>query len=61
MILRWEKHARILPKAFLGPKWHSLCLLPFKGPKSFDFQGPPPSNGPCNGFARIKIITFRTI
>ncbi len=23
------------------PKWHSLCSLPFQGPKSLDFQGPP--------------------
>jgi hypothetical protein len=26
---------------FFGPKWHSLRWLPFQGPKSLDFQGPP--------------------
>ncbi len=26
---------------FFVPKWHSLRSLPFKGPKSLDFQGPP--------------------
>ncbi len=26
---------------FLGPKWHSLCFLPFLNPKSLHFQGPP--------------------
>ncbi len=25
---------------FFGPKWHSLCLLPFRAPKSLDFPGP---------------------
>ncbi len=29
--------------------------------KSLDFQSPPLFNGPCNGFARIKIITSRAI
>ncbi len=29
--------------------------LPFHGPKSRDFSGSTPSNGPCNGFAGIKI------
>jgi hypothetical protein len=25
-------------------------------PKNWDFSGPTPSNGPSNGFARIKIL-----
>jgi hypothetical protein len=29
---------------FFGSKWHSLCSLPFQGPKSLDFQGPTPSH-----------------
>ncbi len=31
------------------------------GPKKSRISGPTPSNGPWNGFARIKIIMFRTI
>jgi hypothetical protein len=26
---------------FFVPKWHSLRSLPFQGPKSLDFHGPP--------------------
>jgi hypothetical protein len=33
-----------------------IHLLPFQSPKKSRFLGPIPSNGPCNGFARIKII-----
>jgi hypothetical protein len=42
---------------FFGHNWHSLRSLVFQGPKKSRFSGPTPSNGPCNGFARIKIIT----
>ncbi len=35
---------------FLGPKWHSLCSLPFQGPKKSRFQGPPLKNDPRNGY-----------
>ena len=30
----------------------------FRGPKKFRLSWPNPSNGPCNGFARIKNITY---
>jgi hypothetical protein len=42
---------------FLGPKWHLLCSLTFQGPKKSQYSGPIPSNGPQNGFGRIKIIS----
>ncbi len=38
-----------------GLKWHLLRLLTFKGPKSLDFQGPTPSNGPCNVCCSLRI------
>jgi hypothetical protein len=44
-----------------GLKWHSLRSLPFQGSKKSQFSGPTPSNGPCNGFARCKIITSSAI
>ncbi len=31
---------------FFGPKWHSLRSLLFQGPKSLDFQAPPPLQWP---------------
>jgi hypothetical protein len=34
----------------------SECHL---GPKMSRFSGPTPSNGPSNGFSRIKIIKFK--
>jgi hypothetical protein len=35
-------------------------LVAISGPKKVSiFQGIPPSNGPRNGFSRIKIITSR--
>jgi hypothetical protein len=46
---------------FLGPKWHLLRSLPFQGPKKSWFWGPTPSNGPQNGFSRMKIITSHAI
>ncbi len=39
---------------FFGPKWHSLCTLLFQGVKKSRFSGPTPSNGPRNGFGRIR-------
>ncbi len=36
---------------FFGPKGHSLRSLPTR------FSGPTPSNGSCNGLARINIMT----
>jgi hypothetical protein len=42
---------------FFGPKWHSLCLMPFQGPKKSQFSGPASSNGPRNELAPIKIIS----
>jgi hypothetical protein len=50
-----------LPFDFFGPKWHSLRSLSFQGTKKSQFSVPTPSNGPCNGFAHIKIITSRAI
>jgi hypothetical protein len=44
--------------AQIGPKWHSLRSLPFQVPKKVSISGPSPSNGPRNGFARLKIITY---
>ncbi len=41
---------------FFVPKWQSL-----RPNKSLDFQGPPSSNGPYNGFSRIKTITSQAI
>ncbi len=32
---------------FFGPKWHSLCLLQFQGPKKSRFSWPNPCNGYC--------------
>jgi hypothetical protein len=46
---------------FFGPKWHSLHLLPFQGPKMSQFSGPTPSNAPRNDVARLKTITYRAI
>jgi hypothetical protein len=44
--------------------WVQIALshrsLPFQGPKKSRFSGLTPANGPCNRFARIKIITYRT-
>ncbi len=36
-----------LPSTF-KPKWHSLRLLLFQGPKKSQFSGPNPSSGPRN-------------
>ncbi len=36
---------------FLGTK---MATSEVSAQKSLDFQGPPPSNGPCNGSAPIK-------
>ena len=45
---------------FWAVKRHSpIGSMPFQGPKSLDVQGP--SNGPQNGFARIKIITYGAV
>jgi hypothetical protein len=46
---------------FFGPKLHSLHFVAISGPKKSRFSGPTPSNGPRNGFSRIKIITSRAI
>jgi hypothetical protein len=36
-------------------------LIVLSGPKKPRFSGPTPSNGPCNGIVRIKIMTSRAI
>ncbi len=46
---------------FFGPKWHSLCSLPFHGPKSLDFQDPLFPIALVMDSARLKIITYRAI
>jgi hypothetical protein len=44
----------------LGPNGTRFaCCL--SGPKKSRFSGSPPSNGPRNGFARIKIIIYHAI
>jgi hypothetical protein len=42
---------------FIGPKWHSLHLLPFQGPKGLDFQRPHPFQWPLQWFCPHQIIT----
>jgi hypothetical protein len=46
---------------FFGPKWHSLRMLPFQGPKSLIFQGLPLPVTLVMDVSRIKIITFRAV
>jgi hypothetical protein len=36
-------------------------LVPFQGPKSLDFQGPPLPMPPRNDVAPLKTITYRAI
>ncbi len=43
-----------------GPKWHSLCLLPFQGPKKSGFQRPLLPIALIMDTACIKIVTFGT-
>jgi hypothetical protein len=40
----------------IGPKWHSIPCCHFRAPKRFKFSGSTPSNGPYNGFVRIKSL-----
>jgi hypothetical protein len=46
---------------FFGPKWQSFRPLPFQGPKSLDFQGPPLPMPLVNrnDVARLKTSTYR--
>ncbi len=47
---------------FLGPNATGFALcISGPGPKKVSISGPNPSDGQRNGFARIKIITYRTI
>jgi hypothetical protein len=39
---------------FFGPKWR-FARCHFRAPKSLDFQGPNPSNGPCIGFCPLHV------
>jgi hypothetical protein len=55
MIRMREIHYSGHCKGWVGPE--NLDSLPFQGPKKSQFSGPTPSNGPRNGFSRIKIIT----
>ncbi len=41
---------------FLDTKCNRFASCHFRSQQSFDFQGPPPSNGPWNEFARNKKI-----
>ncbi len=36
-------------------------LVPFQGPKKFQFSGPTPSNAPQNDVTPLKTITYRAI
>jgi hypothetical protein len=46
-------------RIFLWPKLLLLRSLLFLNTKMSRILGPTPSNGPCYGFSRIKIITGR--
>jgi hypothetical protein len=43
------------------PKGTRFARCHFRAKKSIRFLGPTPSNGPQNGFARIKIVTSLAI
>ncbi len=46
----------------IRPKWHSLCSLPFQGPKKIlDFQGPTLPMPLVMDVASLKTITYRAI
>ena len=45
---------------FLGPN-SFLFARSVSGPKKSQLSWSNPSNGPCNGFARIKKITFGAV